>query len=126
MSCKLVLHIGAHKTATTTIQRVLAKNRTKVAKFGVWYPAYSELFPTMSDHYAHLDVAKGLMGDSKRFTPEKVERFFSKLHERAVETPGIETVLISAEPFYRGKITGSGQYWDQRGKYIERLESIVP
>lgn len=126
MSAKLILHIGAHKTATTTIQRVLAKNRTSLAKYGVWYPAYSELFPSMSDHYAHLDVAKGLMGDSKRFTLEKVEKFFAKLRAGADEMAGIEAVLISAEPFYRGKIAGSGNYWDQRQRYIERLERIVP
>ena len=35
---KLILHVGTHKTATTTIQDILALNRKKLAKNGLIFP----------------------------------------------------------------------------------------
>lgn len=123
---KLVLHIGAHKTATTTIQQVYDKNRARLRKAGVWYPAYSELFPMMRNHYAHLDVAKALMGESKKLTPEQVEVFFARLHNNARSMKGVDSVLISAEPFYRGRLPGEGQLPERRRGYVAQLRELIP
>ena len=37
---RLIVHIGTHKTATTTIQHHLAANRKVLASRGIWYPSY--------------------------------------------------------------------------------------
>jgi hypothetical protein len=123
---KLVLHIGTHKTATTSIQATLAKSRKNLRKAGIWYPAYSEVFSDMSDHQAHLGLAKGLMSDSRRFTPERVARFFEVLHQKAVAAKDVDTVLISSEPFYRGKVGDEGTYWTKRERYVRNVRSVIP
>ena len=123
---KLVLHIGTHKTATTTIQKVLSKNRQSLIARGLWYPAYSEVLPGIRDHYAHLDVAKGLMSESKKLTPEAVEQFFKSLHDQVRRMPRVETVLLSSEPFYRGRMPGRSPYWESREVYISTLRQIIP
>jgi hypothetical protein len=122
---KLMLHIGTHKTATTTIQHVLAGNRRSLLKLGVWYPAYSEVLPGVPDHYAHLDVAKGLMYDARAFTPETVATFFARLRERSAKMSKLDTVLISAEPFYRGRMPGGSSYWESRRQYISNLRDTI-
>jgi hypothetical protein len=123
---KLVVHIGAHKTATTSIQKALAKNRAQLIKASVWYPGYSEVFPSIPDHYAHLDVAKGLMSDSERFTPEQAALFFERLHEHAPKMRGVDAVLISAEPFYRGCMPGESPYWQRRAQYVAKVRESIP
>jgi hypothetical protein len=80
----------------------------------------------MSDHYAHLDLAKGLMYDSKRFRPETVGLFFKRLQDRAESARNLDTVLISAEPFHRGKMPGESPYWRNRERYIAKLKESVP
>ena len=35
---RIVLHIGTHKTATTTIQNVFHRNATLLAQHGIVYP----------------------------------------------------------------------------------------
>lgn len=123
---KLILHIGTHKTATTTIQKVLAKNRENLIKQGIWYPAYSDVLRNMAEHYAHLELAKGLMSGSNEFTPEKVKKFFDRLQKKAKKWPDMRAVLISAEPFYRGRLPGDGRYWERQDQYIQRVKETVP
>lgn len=79
----------------------------------------------MPDHYAHLDVAKGLMSESKTFTPDTVGVFFKRLYERARTMSSVDTVLISAEPFYRGRMPGGSPYWKRRRDYVSSLKELV-
>ena len=80
---KLILHIGTHKTATTTIQRELNSNHSLLMENGIWYPRYSEIMPEITDHYAHLDLAKGFMGEECRFTLKTVKEFFCKAFRKS-------------------------------------------
>lgn len=104
MTAKFILHIGAHKTGTTTLQRVFSANRESLAKAGIWYPNYSEIFPLKTNHYAHHDLAKGLMGEGNRFNPDEVAEFFELLGQETKKRDWCHTVFLSAEPFLRGKI----------------------
>jgi hypothetical protein len=79
----------------------------------------------MSNHYAHLDLAKGLMSDSKTFSPETVDTFFERLHQQAGRMGNIETVLLSAEPFYRGRMPDASSYWTGRRHYVSKLRALV-
>lgn len=123
---KLVIHIGTHKTATTTIQTTLNRNRASLRKSGIWYPSYPEILPDVSNHYAHLDLAKGLMSESNKFTPEQVAQFFEVLHKKATAAGDVDTVLISSEPFYRGQTRTEAPYWERRDEYIRNLRSLLP
>ena len=38
MRMHIVVHIGPHRTGTTTLQELLAENRTNLAEFGIYYP----------------------------------------------------------------------------------------
>lgn len=106
MTAKFILHIGAHKTGTTTLQRVFSANRETLAEAGIWYPNYSEIFPSKKNHYAHHDLAKGLMGEGNRFNAAEVGEFFELLGQETEKRDWCHTVFLSAEPFLRGKIKG--------------------
>lgn len=123
---KLIIHIGTHKTGTTSIQRWLWHTKSELIGQGVWYPSYSEILgENFSDHYAHHDLAKGIMGESKRFKPEDVEAFFRGLHQQAVDKPDCNTVLISAEPFLRGQLGNENTKWARIEKFQEYLSQIA-
>lgn len=123
---RLVIHIGTHKTATTTVQATLAHNRVNLRKSGIWYPAYPEVLPGVTGHNAHLDVAKGLMSESRKLSREQVVRFFDVLHKEAAAAGDIDAVFLSAEPFYRGQAGVEGPYWRRREQYIRDLRSMIP
>ncbi|MEE1672811.1 hypothetical protein SNR37_002221 [Agarivorans aestuarii] len=122
---KLIIHIGTHKTGTTTIQHQLYNSRDALLSNGILYPTYAE-FLNKKDHYAHLDIAKAIMNESKVLSLKDVKTFFDNVYSYSV-SHNIGTVIISAEPFYRGKlVTGDGEYWEGRLLFIEKLRSLIP
>lgn len=123
---KLYLHIGTHKTGTTTIQRLLSANRESLKKQGVWYPGYSEVLGTERDHYAHLDLARVIGGEqSKILSKDQAGEFF----DRVSQSTEYHTAVISAEPFYRlydkAEFAESNDYWLARRKFIETLKPLL-
>ncbi len=94
---QILLHIGAHKTGTSFLQRTLEANRRKLAEAEIHYP---DLGPNAGHHILvapWIDV------------PEIPAHYFGKggpngLWDRVVQT-GAErngTLILSAEPFSRG------------------------
>ena len=118
----VVLHIGTHKTGTTAIQRFAAANRAKLRSRGLWYPSYDEI--KLFVHYGHHHVAHAIANENgNRLSIDETRRFVD--HVRTNLRPG-ETLLISAEPFYRHLLPAEGGYWAQRKAYIERLRTFFP
>ncbi|HET7717205.1 MAG TPA: hypothetical protein VFK86_16400 [Bauldia sp.] len=118
----IVLHIGTHKTGTTAIQRFAASKRAKLRRRGVWYPSYDEIGLFM--HYGHHHVAHAIANEAgNRLSSDDARRFVD--HILAKKRPG-ETLLISAEPFYRHILPAEGGYWAERRAYIERVRSFFP
>jgi hypothetical protein len=118
----VVLHIGTHKTGTTAIQRFAAANRAKLRARGLWYPSYDEI--KLFVHYGHHHVAHAIANENgNRLSLDDTRRFID--HIVAKKRPG-ETLLISAEPFYRHVLPAEGGYWAERKAYIERLRSFFP
>ena len=121
---RLILHIGTHKTATTTIQRFFHKHRATLANRGVFYPDYALVGE--APHYAHLGMVNALSGQHKQFSRDLAERFFATVRERAAD---YDTTIISAEPFYRhvedargnGVERDPADYWSRRKAYISRI-----
>lgn len=122
---RLILHIGTHKTATTSIQRFFAQNRATLATRGVFYPGYDLI--GKKPHYAHLGMVNALSGTHKSYSAEDARRFFAKVRERMDD---YDTTVISAEPFYRhilGDAPGSAPdaYWPARAGYIEQIHDLL-
>ncbi|MEM8790444.1 MAG: hypothetical protein AAGE80_02405 [Pseudomonadota bacterium] len=123
---RIVLHIGTHKTGTTSIQRFAARHRKALLEAGLYYPCYSEI--GRPAHYAHLDVAKAIMGSPTRLGVDGLAEFATqvraKSHNNAV-------TLISSEPFWRGLPAGSrpksrDDYWEMRRAFIEAVARVFP
>lgn len=94
---KLVLHIGTHKTGTTSIQRFLSANRKMLRKNQIFYPG-SDVGGHFKQHYAHHRIAHALSGEVSQAQIDEVASYFDAVREN---TRTDETVLISAEPLYR-------------------------
>lgn len=126
---RLFLHIGTHKTGTTTVQRSLHAARTQLLERGIVYPDYSAI--GLPSHYAHLGVANALAGEHDAITLAQAEAFFAHV---AVETAGGESdAILSAEPMWRQvlsstppyAIEGVEEYWEARDRYIGKLAELV-
>jgi hypothetical protein len=66
---KFILHIGRHKTGTTSIQETLAKNADALAKHGIDYP----LFKT--DKVAHHKIATHLTNSAYHHFDDQADAF---------------------------------------------------
>lgn len=115
---RLILHAGMHKTGTTGIQSILAKNRDDLYAKGVYYPKSWKFFgnradlPSANAHFSLFKaLARGLPRDLKR-----LDRFQQHLKE---DVPLDMTVLISAESMAR---QGIG---DQEGSFSARRDRFV-
>ena len=116
---RLLLHVGSHKTGTTTIQDALAGNRPWLEDHGVYYPNPKPYFFAKSD--AHHDLAHALAApggpDSAR-----VRKFRDHLVEAARHH---DRILLSAEPFFRHEIPseehGREARLAKRRAYIARM-----
>ncbi len=100
VSGKLVLHIGTHKTATTSIQHFFSKNREALRFQGIFYPSQDII--DAPKHYAHLRIAHGIANEDPIVSPEAARQFFKIARDMAKPH---ETIFVSAEPFYRHKLT---------------------
>ncbi|MBY8976492.1 hypothetical protein KHP62_11780 [Rhodobacteraceae bacterium NNCM2] len=118
---RIILHIGTHKTGTTSIQRFADRNRVQLYQMGLHYPCYSAV--GVGRHYAHLDVAKAMMGASKRLDDQALGAFCAHIREHA---KSCEATLVSAEPFWRGLLKGDGDYWGARRAFIARVTEYFP
>lgn len=93
MTARLILHVGTHKTATTTIQNTFAANRALLARHGVDYPKIG----TVPGH--HGLVTKWVRLPDVYALPGGPERAWERVGEMA--SPG-RTVVLSSEEFSRG------------------------
>ena len=125
---RIIVHIGTHKTATTSIQKFLFNNREELGTRGVLYPDYSII--EKDPHYAQLGMVNALSGQHKNYDASVAERFFKETKTRAQD---YETTVISAEPFYRHAQIEPGskipkkrsKYWELRTEYINRIRDLL-
>jgi hypothetical protein len=111
----LFLHIGTHRTGTTSIQWFCDANRRALAKAGIYYPSFA--IGRYHSHYAHHALAHATAGDSSQMDLRDVTRFLSLVRRRMGRG---RACLISAEPYYRHRLPAA----DGRpsfGRYIDRV-----
>lgn len=122
----LILHIGTHKTGTTSVQRFADKHRKILRKRGLWYPSYNIIQKEV--HYAHHDLSYAIADiPSNRLTLEDACEFFEQLNRKRRHK---EKIFLSAEPLYRQTIPQKAQtsqdYWDGREKFLSRFRKALP
>jgi hypothetical protein len=122
---RLFLHIGTHKTGTTSLQEFCNRHRTELLARGIHYPELP-LGKTSSrekhHEFAHAlaDVSTRLLLQDALALPWMWKGF---VEEREL------TTLISAEPIWRHTINAeNGKSWVQgRERYLDRLaEALKP
>ncbi|WP_281981267.1 hypothetical protein [Thalassorhabdomicrobium marinisediminis] len=95
---KLIIHIGAHKTGTTAVQKCFDENRKALQSLGVTYPR------TNWFHHSQHRLAfalKGMRDPAARDFPD-IERETDALNA-AIELAGTPQVMISSEEFFSCK-----------------------
>lgn len=125
---RIVVHIGTHKTGTTSIQKTLSKNRKVLLREGILYPDYSML--RLGRHYAHIGMANALAGEHPKFSVRDAEKFFLRAQNAAEDR---KVTLLSAEPLYRQiladrppqDIKTAKEYWDARDRFIARFRELI-
>jgi hypothetical protein len=90
---RIILHVGTHKTATTTVQNTLAANRARLAERGI---IYSKIGPgnahhTLATHW--IDLPKNYCN------PTPAADLWQDVARHA---KGDATVVLSSEEFSRG------------------------
>jgi len=93
---RLFLHIGTHKTGTTSLQRFLTDNRAVLRRQGLLYPDPAP--GGFGQRYAHHQVAHAMAGQAGAGTPEDARRFFDRVRR---SLRGRDTAIVSAEALYR-------------------------
>jgi hypothetical protein len=112
---KLILHIGTHKTGTSSLQECLSRSERALADHGVYYLRLPR--STHGNGLAKL-IAKGREAEVRAILNEH----FNKAHG-----VGAKTLLVSAESFYAmtmffHKLNGRDcDYWKSEGQAIELL-----
>ena len=84
---KLVIHMGLHKTASTTFQNFLHLNRDQLFDAGV-------LYPKIEEDSSHFEIPSRLLKNDWKF----IESFLLENFNEA-KTKKINTVFISSEDF---------------------------
>ena len=116
MKPKLILHIGTHKTGTTTLQTLMANHRASLAAQGFCYPTSGlpEVGTPRTDLAKHLLLTRSLIGEPDLFARER-DRLLAEfrasgashllLSEEGLAAPvvsradGVEKLRVFAEEF---------------------------
>lgn len=117
---RLILHVGAHKTGTTSIQKFLRKNELTLKKHNIIYPNFDIIGKPKK--YAHHELSHAIASKSNILTYANAKSFINKCHELYSD----KTVIISAEPFYRHFISQSDSFniWRAKETYIKRVADL--
>lgn len=92
---RIILHIGAHKTATSYIQDVLTLNEDLLAQNGIIYP---NIFPNGA-HHVLTAPWRPEMVEQTGFTVERADAVYKSLVDEHAKSD--RTVVLSAEPWSR-------------------------
>jgi hypothetical protein len=115
---KLLLHIGSHKTGSTSIQHFCTLNSGLLKSLGYLYPENND-----SAYFSNFLAAQLAKGQGSL-----TEQHLKRAHEQARQEK-CHTVIISAESFYgmtwffldfQGKLR-EGDYWQSEARLIEEL-----
>lgn len=129
---RVIIHIGTHKTGTTTIQKTIFRGKDIALQNGIWYPDYKDtiLNSSIKSHYAHIGIANALNMDHPLLNKNDAMQFFASIREKS---KNFKATLISAEPLYRHisskskpqHIRKHQDYWDSRKSFISDFRELT-
>lgn len=90
---KLIIHIGTHKTASTSFQTLCAQNSKLLSENKILYPKYFKI-PNIEDYYQHSTAARL----SQKRDLKSLRNFLEKIYKNTLES-NCNTSLISGEDF---------------------------
>ena len=92
---RAIIHVGMPRTASTTIQRILARLRPELIEVGVLYPELTPNSAAHEPHISHQHFGEALDGRRpRREAQELLQRLSDEL-----ERTGSDVVLLSYESF---------------------------
>lgn len=118
---KVILHVGTHKTGTSSIQNFLTTNSEKLLSQGVYYGLSKESIRNVNDIAAHIAYGR----------KKEVELFFNEIIEYAKKKE-TKCLFISAESLY--SMTGFfhslqsnkiDDYWQSETLFISFLSDCL-
>jgi hypothetical protein len=131
----IFLHIGSHKTGTTSIQRLLSRHRDSLAAQGIWYPRMSELLHNGSNSPSHLNIARSLDNNNRKkfYSANELRQIFAAI---IAKSKNYSNTIISAEAFWRvGFIKPpEGPYdrneynkktWESKAKNVAQVRDLL-
>jgi hypothetical protein len=112
---RLIFHAGAHKTGTTTLQRVLHTSRDQLRDQGLYYPDPAPWFGR--GFTAHHTVAHAAAEGGRQL--RCVQKFLEQVRSAARQN---EVVILSTEVPFRQALKGTpGGWWAAHCAYLDRL-----
>lgn len=117
---RLILHAGMHKTGTTAIQSIAARNRKELYEKGVCYPESWDFFGKRKwilNANAHFSLFNAIE-KARPLDAKNLQQFSEYLRN---EVPGDMTILLSAESLNRHVSGDKAGFRAQRRDYLARL-----
>ncbi len=112
----LYLHVGAHKTGTTTIQQFSSAKRQLLLEKGLYYPDFTEIGrPTAAGHHPFAHAIAG-QATKPPFLESEIDAFIELCARQGRE----RDVLVSAEAIFR-HVIGVGGFSEAHRAYVEQL-----
>lgn len=96
---EVLIHIGPHKTGSTSIQRCLSDNYAALLAEGVLYPQAGRRARQRLEHLHHPFALAMVAGDA-----EACAAFVDDLRAELAERP-VERIVLSSEVLARGKLS---------------------
>ncbi|MEH6570550.1 MAG: hypothetical protein V7709_15830 [Halioglobus sp.] len=102
---QIILHVGMHKTGTTSIQNNCYRNRKTLAEHGIIYPSFSYLDQTRSNHSGPITAAVSdkpdRYGEQWRAglgnNPKALQQAYQDQFRELLDTPKADTLILSGE-----------------------------
>ncbi len=112
-----ILHVGLHKTGTTTLQKSLKQSRTALTKAGFHYPSLREIGE--KDMAGHHALGRLLAEDHETHGP-RLQAFVA---EQVAKMGAEETLFLSTESFFRYIIRDHDglDHLGARRRYVEEM-----
>lgn len=95
---RLLIHIGPHKTGTTSIQKFLHENRSALLAQGILYPCAGRCSRGQIQHYHH-PLVKALVRQDAKAAQEQIFNIHAEIAEHS---PSV--VVLSSEVFARPSV----------------------
>ena len=122
LKLELILHIGTHKTATSSIQNFCSRHSALLQECGISY-AFDENLSARNSNFLGASLAQGRHAE--------IAEFIARVCERAA-CSGLDRVLLSGEALYamttffpQFGATQGDVYWSRESRGVEALASIL-